>query len=178
MGDAFSVPFILSWHHVLVSPLWNEIFFVIRFVDPTETSKHPYNDFCFSLRVHSIERRWSEMKDRLEARSIKMLTYHAYSTTDSSKKMKLELPVEKTVVSTEETMPTSEYPGEELGVRTRRKVITITKRTYRSSEGTPTESRTTVARIMSGEGLHEGEWKIPNTLEMSEILRFKGNRIN
>ena len=95
------------------------------------------------------------MKDRLDARSTKMLTYQTYSTTDG-KKMKLELPVEKTVVSTEETTPTTDYLEGE-GVRTRRKVITITKRTYRSSGGTPTETRTTVARIMSAEGLNDGK---------------------
>ena len=94
------------------------------------------------------------MKDRLDVRSTKMLTYQTFSTTDG-KKMKLELPVEKTVVSTEETTPTSDDP-DEIGVRTRRKVITITKRTYRSS-GTPTETRTTVARIMSAEGLDDGK---------------------
>ncbi|KAJ7387768.1 hypothetical protein OS493_001111 [Desmophyllum pertusum] len=104
------------------------------------------------IKIQSIERRWSEMKDRLDVRSTKMLTYQTFSTTDG-KKMKLELPVEKTVVSTEETTPTSDDP-DEIGVRTRRKVITITKRTYRSS-GTPTETRTTVARIMSAEGLDD-----------------------
>lgn len=94
------------------------------------------------------------MKDRLDARSTKMVTYQTFSTSDG-KKMKLELPVEKTVVSTEETTPSTDYlEGEE--VRTRRKVITITKRTYRSS-GTPTETRTTVARIMSAEGLNDGK---------------------
>lgn len=93
------------------------------------------------------------MKDRLEARSTKVLTYQTYSTTDG-KKMKLELPVEKTVVSTEETTPSLEDLEE---VTTRRKVITITKRTYRSSGGTPTETRTTVARIMSAEGLSDGK---------------------
>lgn len=97
------------------------------------------------------------MKDRLETRSTKVLTYQTFSTSDG-KKMKLELPVEKTVVSTEETTPTSDYPDEE-GVKTRRKVITITKRTYRSSGGTPTETRTTVARIMSAEGLDDGKRK-------------------
>ena len=95
------------------------------------------------------------MKDRLETRSTKVLTYQTFSTSDG-KKMKLELPVEKSVVCTEETTPTSDYPDEE-GVKTRRKVITITKRTYRSSGGTPTETRTTVARIMSAEGLDDGK---------------------
>lgn len=103
------------------------------------------------IKIQSIERRWSEMKDRLEARSTKVLTYQTFSTTDG-KKMKLELPVEKTVVSTEETTPSIEDFEE---VTTRRKVITITKRTYRSSGGTPTETRTTVARIMSAEGLND-----------------------
>ena len=114
------------------------------------------NTFSFLFRVLSIERRWSEMKDRLEARSTKVLTYQTYSTTDG-KKMKLELPVEKTVVSTEETTPSLEDLEE---VTTRRKVITITKRTYRSSGGTPTETRTTVARIMSAEGLSDGKKEI------------------
>ena len=95
------------------------------------------------------------MKDRLESRSTKVLTYQTYSTTEG-KKMKLELPVEKTVVSTEETTPAADDLGGEE-VKTRRKVITITKRTYRSSGGTPTETRTTVARIMSAEGINDGE---------------------
>ena len=121
----------------------------------SETYINPAIHIVVLLRIQSIERRWLEMKDRLEARSTKMLTYHTFSTTDG-KKMKLELPVEKTVVSTEETTPITDYPDEE-GVRTRRKVITITKRTYRSSGGTPTETRTTVARIMSAEGLNDGK---------------------
>lgn len=126
---------------------------------------------CISVvcRVQSIERRWSEMKDRLEARSTKVLTYQTFSTTDG-KKMKLELPVEKTVVSTEDTTPTSEYPDEE-GVRTRRKVITITKRTYRSSGGTPTETRTTVARIMSAEGLNDGK-KRKERYDQTSVFSF------
>lgn len=125
-------------------------------------------------RVQSIERRWSEMKDRLETRSTKVLTYQTFSTSDG-KKMKLELPVEKTVVSTEETTPASEYPDEE-GVKTRRKVITITKRTYRSSGGTPTETRTTVARIMSAEGLDDGKkrrYEIRDTIRMSALEFFE-----
>lgn len=130
---------------------------------------------CFPslCRVQSIERRWSEMKDRLETRSTKVLTYQTFSTSDG-KKMKLELPVEKTVVSTEETTPTSEYPDEE-GVRTRRKVITITKRTYRSAGGTPTETRTTVARIMSAEGLDDGKkrrYEIWDTIKTSTLEFF------
>lgn len=130
---------------------------------------------CFPslCRVQSIERRWSEMKDRLETRSTKVLTYQTFSTSDG-KKMKLELPVEKTVVSTEETTPTSEYPDEE-GVRTRRKVITITKRTYRSAGGTPTETRTTVARIMSAEGLDDGKkrrYEIWDTIKTSALEFF------
>ena len=84
-----------------------------------------------------------------------MLTYEALNTSEG-KRMRLELPVEKTVVSTEETAPTLEE-DEEGGVRTTRKVITITKRTYRSSSGSPTETSTTVARIMSDEGVNEGE---------------------
>ena len=113
------------------------------------------------------------MKDRLETRSTKVLTYQTFSTSDG-KKMKLELPVEKTVVSTEETTPTSDYPDEE-GVKTRRKVITITKRTYRSSGGTPTETRTTVARILSAEGLDDGKRKIDEigiTIETSALEIF------
>lgn len=111
------------------------------------------------------------MKDRLESRSTKVLTYQTYSTTDG-KKMKLELPVEKTVVSTEETTPaTDDLGGEE--VKTRRKVITITKRTYRSSGGTPTETRTTVARIMSAEGINDGEMK--SLVSSKEANESKGN---
>ena len=108
--------------------------------------------FCF-YRVENINRRWHVMKARLENCSAQILIVQTMPTT-GGKKMKLEMPLQPTTVSLDESAPNGSP------VRTTRKVITVTKRTTRTAGGAPTES-TTVTRILSDGTLSEGTLTVP-----------------
>lgn len=95
------------------------------------------------------------MKARLDGCTSQVPVVRTVPTSEG-KKLKLELPLEQTLVSTEESVPESAMDIDRSPVRSTRKVITVTKRTYRTAGGIPTESSTTVTRVLSDGTLSEG----------------------
>lgn len=95
------------------------------------------------------------MKARLDGCTSQVPVIRTVPTSEG-KKLKLELPLEQTLVSTEESVPESAMDIDRSPVRSTRKVITVTKRTYRTAGGIPTESSTTVTRVLSDGTLSEG----------------------
>lgn len=67
--------------------------------------------------------------------------------------MKLERPIKPDVADAAEAGPS---PMDEDTLMSTRKIIKITKRTYKTASGEPIESSTTVSRVTSDETIPQG----------------------
>ena len=88
--------------------------------------------------MNQINERFINIKENVQ-RSLEGLPVYQSFATMEGKKMKLELPLTAQTMVTEETHP--ERMETENGVTTRssRKIITITKKTYKTVGGMPLE---------------------------------------
>jgi hypothetical protein len=93
------------------------------------------------IRVQNINVRWNNIKIHLERLASQLIYYDTVSTSEG-KKLKLERPIEPGRAVTAEAGPT---PMDEDTLTSTRKIIKITKRTYKTASGVPIETSTTVS---------------------------------
>ncbi|EDO37708.1 predicted protein [Nematostella vectensis] len=93
-------------------------------------------------RVRAIDHRWNRIRAHLGHLANQLRDYKSV-TTGEGKRMKMEVPL------TQAAAPESMDAEDAAGPRGTKKVITVTKRTYKSATGEPLETRTTVSRVTS-----------------------------
>ena len=93
--------------------------------------------------VEEINKKFINIKENLQ-HSLENLPVYQSVATSEGKKIKVELPLTTQTVVTEETHPEKMEIENGLTTKSSRKIITITKKTYKTSKGMPLETRTTV----------------------------------